>query len=129
MFWALLIFLLNYIPTIGSIIAVGLILLVVSIEFSSLYVFISFSVILIAVQFVMGNIIEPKFTGSGLNLSPMVILLSLAFWGSLLGIIGMFLCVPLMTIANIILMSFEKTRPAAILFSARFDDPNGPQPE
>ena len=117
-FWGILIFLLNYIPTIGSIVAVAFTLLVISVQFTSLMPFASIGVLLISIQIIVGNIIEPKLTGATLNLSPIVILLSLVLWGSIWGIVGMFLCVPLMTIINIILSQFENMRPIAVLLSA-----------
>lgn len=117
-FWALLIFLLNFIPTVGSIIAVTLTLIAISIQFTSLAAFIVLASLLIAVQMIFGNVIEPKFMGRNLNLSPLVILLALSFWGSIWGVLGMFFCVPLMTILNIILARFENTRGLAILLSS-----------
>lgn len=117
-FWAILIFLLYFIPTIGAIIATIITLIAISIHFNSLSGFIILASILIAIQFVVGNIIEPKWMGKNLNLSPLIILLALAFWGTIWGITGMFLCVPLMSILNIILAKFEKTRFLAILFAA-----------
>lgn len=120
-FWALLIFILNYIPTIGSIIAVGITLLAISIQFHSYVAFFTLTALLITIQFVVGNIVEPRLMGRNLNLSPLVILLSLAFWGSIWGVVGMFLCVPLMTILNIVLSRFESTRMIAVLLAA---DPN-----
>lgn len=117
-FWALIIFILNYIPTIGSIIAVGITLLVVSVQFNLLAPFLLLGGILIAIQFIVGNLIEPRLMGRNLNLSPLVILLSLAFWGSIWGVVGMFLCVPLMTIINITLSKFESTRMLSVLFAA-----------
>ena len=56
--------------------------------------------------------------GRSLNLSSLVIIMSLILWGSIWGIIGMFLCVPIMVILNIILAKFEPTRPVAVLLSA-----------
>jgi len=117
-FWGILIFLLNFIPTIGSIIAVALTLLAVSIQFTALLPFVGMGVALIVIQIAMGNILEPKLTGNTLNLSPLIILLSLGFWGQIWGVIGMLLCVPLMTIINIVLGQFESTRNFAILMSA-----------
>jgi len=117
-FWAVLIFILNFIPTIGSIIAVAVTLLAVSIHFDSLSMFALLAVIMIGVQFIVGNILEPKWMGKNLNLSPIIILLSLAFWGSIWGIVGMFLCVPLMTMLNIILSKFESTCALAAIFAA-----------
>jgi predicted PurR-regulated permease PerM len=117
-FWAFLIFLLNYIPTIGSLIATIFPALLALIQFesftSSLIVFVSIALI----QFIIGNIIEPKMMGRSLNLSALVVLLSLALWGSIWGVVGMFLCVPLTVILMIIFTNFEKTRPIAVMLSA-----------
>lgn len=120
-FWALLIFVLNYIPTIGSIIAVVFILLAITIQFTSLTMFLVLAGLLIAIQFIVGNLLEPRYMGKNLNLSPLVIMLSLAFWSSIWGVIGMFLCVPLMTILNIILSKFDSTRHFAIMLSSDAD--------
>ena len=73
---------------------------------------------LVSIQFIIGSLLEPRLTGATLNLSPVVILLSLAIWGSIWGVIGMFLCVPLITIINIILAQFDNTRPIAVLLTA-----------
>lgn len=116
-FWALVLFLLNYIPTIGAIIATLLPCFLTLIQFDTWMPFIFISTSLIAIQFIEGNIIEPKLIGRSVNLSPVVILLSLAVWGYLWGIVGLFLGIPIMVIVNIILSHFEKTRPIAILLS------------
>lgn len=116
-FWALLIFLLNYIPTIGSMIATTIPCILTLLQFETLAPFIIVTTLLIAIQVVIGNMLEPRLMGRSFNLSPLVILLSLSIWGYLWGIVGMFLCVPIMVIANIILANFKKTRPFAILLS------------
>ncbi len=67
----------------------------------------------------MGNILDPRFIGDSLNISPLIIILSLVFWGIIWGIIGMFLCVPIMAMINVVLAKFPSTRPIAILLSAR----------
>lgn len=121
-FWAIVIFALNYIPTIGSIVAVTLTLLAVSIQFQYLSLFILMGALLITIQFIVGNIVEPKFMGKSLNLSPLVIILSLSFWGAIWGVLGMILCVPAMTIISIVMAKFDKTRPLAVLLSG---DVNG----
>lgn len=118
-FWALIIFLLNYIPTIGSIIATILPCLLTLIQFDSWIPFIFVTTALITMQFLQGNIIEPRIVGRSINLSPIIILISLAVWGYLWGVIGLFLGVPLMVIVNIIFSHFETTRPIAILLSER----------
>lgn len=117
-FWAQLIFLLNYIPTIGSIIATILPCLLTIIQFDSWVPFFIVTITLISIQFMIGNIIEPRLIGKSVNLSGLVIILSLAVWGSIWGITGMFLCVPIMVTLNIIFSNFDKTRPMAIMLSA-----------
>ena len=116
-FWALLIFFLNYIPTIGSIIATLFPCLLTIVQFTNWTPFIIVTITLTTIQFTMGNIIEPRVIGKSVNLSGLVIILSLAFWGAIWGIVGMFLCVPIMVIVNIILANFTQTRPVAIILS------------
>jgi len=116
-FWAFLIFLLNFIPTIGSIIATIFPCLLALLQFTSIWPFVFVTLFLSAIQFIIGNIIEPRLMGKTFNLSGLVILLSLAVWGQIWGIIGMFLCVPILVIANIIFSNFPQTKPIAILFS------------
>ena len=116
-FWAVLIFLLNFIPTIGSIIATLFPSLLTLIQFPTLGPFFVTISVLTAVQFCIGSLIEPRLMGNRLNLSPIVILLSLGLWGSVWGIPGMFLCVPITVIIMIICSYFPATRPLAILLS------------
>ncbi|MDD2871088.1 MAG: AI-2E family transporter [Candidatus Gracilibacteria bacterium] len=118
-FWSLLVFILNFIPNIGSIIAVFLASLFSLIQFDSYYTFFLIIIGLTSVQVLMGNIIEPKYMGNKLNLSPLVIILSLGFWGAIWGIVGMLLSVPIMVIVNIILSKIPATRSIAILLSER----------
>jgi len=72
---------------------------------------------LATVQFVIGNVVEPRLMGGSLNLSPLVVLLSLVLWGSLWGIVGMILSVPITAIVMIIFSRFPGTRPIAMLLS------------
>tara|TARA_B100001029_G_C14822713_1_gene318546 strand:- start:370 stop:636 length:267 start_codon:yes stop_codon:yes gene_type:complete len=72
---------------------------------------------LIACQIFVGNILEPRVAAKSLNLSPVVILLSLSLWGSVWGVTGMILSVPIMVMIMIILSEFEITKPLAILMS------------
>ena len=116
-FWAFTIFLLNFIPTIGSIIATIFPALLALIQFET---FLQFFVVLSAVgaiQVIVGNFIEPKLMGNTLNLSPFVVMLSLTLWGSIWGIAGMFLSVPITVMLLIIFAHFDKTRFLAILLS------------
>lgn len=116
-FWALLIFLLNFIPTIGSIVATTFPCLLTILQFESLWPFVIISAGLITMQFVIGNIIEPRVMGKQFNLSGLVILISLTVGGMIWGITGMFICVPILMVISIILNSFDKTRPVAVLLS------------
>ncbi len=117
-FWAIFIFLMNYIPTVGSLVSLVLTLLAMAVQITSLLMLLALAGALTAVHILVGNVIEPRYMGIHLNLSPLVILLSLAIWGSIWGVIGMLLCVPGMTMINIILANFPTTKPIAILLSA-----------
>lgn len=116
--WGITIFLLNFIPTIGSIIAVIPPVLLSLVQFEGLTKFFIVLSSLISIQVLIGNILEPRLAGRSLNLSPLVILLSLVFWGKIWGIVGMFLCVPITVILNIVLANFESTQSIAIMLSA-----------
>jgi AI-2 transport protein TqsA len=117
-FWALVIFMLNYIPFIGSLLGVLFPALLTLVQFGSFGPFLAAVIGLALVQFSLGNVLEPRLMGSSLNLSPIVIMVSLAVWGSLWGVAGMFLCVPIMVIIMIICAHFPTTRPLAVLLSA-----------
>jgi predicted PurR-regulated permease PerM len=69
------------------------------------------------VQVLIGNFLEPKIMGNSLNISPLVVLMSLVAWGAIWGILGMVLSVPLMVMGIIIMSKFDSTRPIAILLS------------
>ena len=116
-FWAFLIFILNFIPFIGSIIATILPATLALIQFTTFTPFFIVAGGVTLVQFIVANLIEPRLMGHSLNLSPLVIFLSLALWGALWGIAGMFLCVPLTVIIVIVLSYFPQTRPIAIVLS------------
>jgi len=116
-FWALLIFVLNYIPTVGSIFATIFPTLLAVVQFETLGPILFVGLGIIGVQQLMGSIIEPNIMGESLNLSPLVVIISLILWGNLWGIVGMFLCVPITVILVIILSNFERTRWVAVLLS------------
>jgi len=104
---ATLIFLLNFIPSIGSIIAV---MIALGVQFFNTGIdgkFILLGGILITIQMIFGNYIEPKYTGNSLKLSPLIVILSLFFWGSIWGIGGMLFSVPF-TLAIKILLEHNK---------------------
>lgn len=116
-FWALLIFFLNFIPNIGAIVATAFPVLLALIQFDNWLPFVIISSGIMMIQFIVGNILEPRFLSKSLNLSPLVILFALAFWGSIWGVLGMFLSVPITVMMMIIFAHFDKTRPIAILLS------------
>ncbi|MFP4014457.1 MAG: AI-2E family transporter [Chitinispirillaceae bacterium] len=116
-FWAFLVFLLNYIPTIGSIIATIFPSLLALVQFESFGPFMIVAIGVTSVQQLIGNFLEPRFLGNRLNLSPLVILISLALWGKLWGIPGMLLCVPITAIVMIIFSHFPQTRAIAVALS------------
>lgn len=115
-------FLLNFIPNIGSIIAT---LLPAPVVFFSADVPTLNAVLAIAIpgciQFTIGNLIEPKLMGDTLDMHPVVVLLSLIFWGMMWGMAGMFLAVPMTAIVKIVLERIEVTQPAAEVLAGRFD--------
>lgn len=119
-FWAFLIFLLNFIPNIGSLIATIFPALLSLVQFENSFA--PFLVILIgvgAIQVIVGNFLEPRMMGSSLNISSLAVILALSLWGAIWGIAGMILCVPITVILMIILAQFPSTRPFAILLSEK----------
>ena len=120
-FWSFLIFMLNFIPSIWSFIAITLPAMLSLIQFDAYYTFVFMIMWLIWVQILMWNIIEPRFMWNKLNLSPLVIIISLWFWWAIWWIIWMLLSVPIMVIINIILAKIPATRWIAILLSEKWD--------
>ena len=117
-FWALLIFALNFIPIIGSIIAVALPVVLALVQPGGGLVLAGLTLaLLFTAEQVVGSFVEPRLLGKSLNLSPLVILLSLASWGTLWGFAGMLLCVPITVAIMIVLSQFDASRPIAILLS------------
>jgi AI-2 transport protein TqsA len=116
-FWAFVIFLLNYIPTVGSIVATFFPAVLALIQFDTLFEFFVVLAGVGAIQVAVGNFIEPKLMGSSLNVSPFVVMMSLTLWGSIWGVAGMFLSVPITVMLLIVFAHFEKTRYIAILLS------------
>lgn len=116
--WGVLAFLLNFIPTIGSIVITVAGIFMAVLQFipqwsTVIYIAISF----IAIEMVLGNIIDPKIQGVKLNLSPFLILVSLAIWNYIWGPIGMFLAVPLTSIIQIVCASIPSLKSVAIMLS------------
>ncbi|WP_017931214.1 AI-2E family transporter [Robiginitomaculum antarcticum] len=118
LFWALVIFILNYIPIVGGFAAVLLPVVFGLVQFETLTPIIIMASGLLGAQFVIGNTIQPKMMGDSMNLSALVVVLSLTLWGALWGGVGAFLSAPLTVIIMIILAQFPSTRWIAILLSA-----------
>ena len=114
---ALMTFVLNFIPNIGSMIATLLPTLVALVQFgdwwSTLLVFLAVGFF----QFAIGNVLDPMLMGRTLHLSSFAIILSLTFWGAIWGVVGLFLAVPIMVMAMIVCSHIPSLRPVAILLS------------
>lgn len=120
MLWAVLAFLFNFIPNIGSFIAAVPAVLLAFIQLGPGIAGLT-ALGFVVSNMLMGNIIEPKYMGRGLGLSTLVVFLSLIFWGWLLGTVGMLLSVPLTMIVKIALESNKDTRWIALLLDS--EDP------
>ena len=116
-FWGFLIFLLNYIPTIGSLLGVVFPSVLALVQFGTYTEPLIVLGACSAIQMTIGNFIEPRAMGSTLNVSPLVVILSLVVWGTIWGVVGMFLSVPITVALIIIFASFPATRPIAIILS------------
>lgn len=117
LFWAFLIFLFNYIPTVGSVVATFLPGFLALVQFDTLTPFLIIVLGVSAIQVAVGNILEPRLMGNTLNISPLVVVLSLILWSMLWGIVGMLLSVPITVAIIIICSQFPTTRNVAILLS------------
>lgn len=116
-FWGLMAFVLNFIPYIGSLLAIALPSIIALIQFNDLTTFLIIGSLLGVIQITLGSIIDPRMLGDSLNISPIMIIFSLAAWGMIWGIPGMFLSIPILAMVVITLGQFPKTRPIAILLS------------
>lgn len=117
MLWAVLAFMLNYIPNIGSIIAAVPAVMIAFVQYGVASAGMA-ALGFLLVNTVMGNIVEPRLMGRGMGLSTLVVFLSLIFWGWLLGTVGMLLSVPLTMVVKIALESREESKWLAVLLSS-----------
>jgi len=118
--FGILAFLLNFIPSIGSIISTFLPLPIAVAQFQGdVGMIVLVMLIPGVIQLVMGNVVEPKLMGGGLNLHPITILLALSFWGLLWGVIGMFLAAPITAVIRIVLMQFDSLKPMGELLTGK----------
>ncbi len=121
--FGVLAFLLNFIPVIGPIIVTVLPIPLAMAQFQSPWPVILVVAVPGVIHNVIGNIIEPKMMGKGLDLHPVTIMLALSFWGLLWGIVGMFLAAPITAAMRIVLMQFDTFRPIANLLAGEFHTP------
>lgn len=117
--WGVLAFLLNFIPTIGSIVVTVLGTFMAAIQFMPHWgqvalVFLGF----LTTEMILGNVIDPKMQGDQLNMSPFVILIMLAIWGYIWGIAGMFLAVPITCVIQVFCANIPSLKPLSILLSS-----------
>ena len=124
LFWAFLIFIVNYIPIVGAVAAIALPTLFSLLQFHGFGPALIVLGGLWVITFLVGNILLPRMQGDSLNMDPLVVMLSLAFWGALWGIPGMFLSTPLTVLVMVILAQFDGSRWIAILLSGD-GDPQG----
>ena len=127
--WAFIIFILNYIPTIGSILACALPIAYALISGDSWHLALLTAASLIVIEVIFGNIIDPKLTGKTLNISTLAILINLVFWGMIWGPAGMFFSVPILAGVYITTAQFESTRWIATLLSTDGKIPDETQPD
>lgn len=121
LFWAFLIFMLNFIPTIGSMIATLFPAIFCLLQFGEFTPSLLVLFIVGGIQVVIGNILEPKIMGNTLNISPLVAITSLLLWGMIWGVTGMLLSIPITVCMVIIFAHFENTKSIAIMLSEKGD--------
>ncbi len=126
--FGILAFLLNFIPVIGPIIVTVLPIPLAVAQFQSTWPVILVVVIPGTIHNVIGNIVEPKMMGEGLDLHPVTVLLALSFWGMLWGIVGTFLAVPITAAIRIVLMQFDTSRPIGNLLAGELSGRQAPVP-
>ncbi len=117
-FWGFLAFLLNYIPNIGSFIAVILPFGFALLQFDTLTIPIVTALLMWLIQMIMGNVVDPRLMAFSLNLSPLLVIVSLIFWGWLWGVTGMILAVPLTATLKIFFENIETLHPIAVLMGS-----------
>ncbi len=116
-FWTFVIFIVGFIPVLGGAVAGLAPPLFALVQFPSYWPALILLVGLQTILFIVGNLVQPRMQGDNQNIDPVVVLLALAFWGKLWGVVGMFLSTPLAVMAMAILAEFQGSRWMAILLS------------
>ena len=115
--WGVLIFFGNFIPYVGSLVALAFPMLLAFLDLEPVWRPCAVTLLLILIQVVTNNVVEPILTGKAVDLSPLVTLLCLAFWSLCWGLTGMLLAVPLTAMLKIIWENMAYTRPLAALMA------------
>lgn len=110
-------FILNYIPSLGSVVAIILAVLITFFQFGNSLVPVWVLLLLGLIDTIIGNFIDPKLMGRSLDLSPLLVIFSLFFWGWLWGVAGMFLAIPLLAVLKIIFENVPSLKFLAVLMS------------
>ena len=118
---AVLVFLLNFIPNIGSLLATTFPTLLALIQFDTLTPAVMIVVFYGGSDMIIGNVLQPAMQGKSLNMSTTMVMISLTFWGTMWGIVGAFMAVPLMMLMMIVCAEFPALRPFAVLLSGDGD--------
>jgi AI-2 transport protein TqsA len=115
--WAVLVFFCNFIPYLGSVVGYSVPALFSLVHFGFGWEFLTIAIVMLAIHLVTASVVEPAVIGKAVGLSPVIILFALAFWGSIWGLTGMLLAVPLTVMLKIIGQHLDETRPLATLVS------------
>lgn|SRR5690554_4255039 len=116
-FWGVAAFLLNFIQIIGSALLVGILALFAFVELSATGSLVGFIIIIVGVQFIIGNILEPIMLGRSFSINTITVLVMLSIWGIIWGIPGLVLSIPMTAMLKIILEKFPSTQVYAKLMS------------
>jgi AI-2 transport protein TqsA len=125
--FAFLVFLFTFIPNVGPIVATLLPLPVAVTQFHDPWMILATLAIPGAIHMTIGNLVTPRMLGRGMELHPVTVLLALAFWGLIWGIVGMVLAMPIMATLRIVLSRFNTTRPLAGLLAGHLPGTDAPQ--
>lgn len=117
--WSFLIFILNYIPYLGPLISSLLPALFAVVITGDGMKFVYVLGSMVSVQLILGNFVEPIIMGKGTNIGPLTVVVALAFWGMIWGIVGMILAVPITAVVVIVLSQIKSTRFLAIILSEK----------
>ncbi len=120
-FWGVMAFILNFIPYVGSLVAVIMPSVIALVQTGDVTTTTMVLAGLSVIQLLWGSVLDPRMMGDSLNLSPIFIIFSLAAWGMIWGVPGMFLSIPILAMITITLSQFPTTRPIAILLSKTGD--------